>query len=216
MRSSLWVFQSETAEEAAARRFRVAVDGKPGIRGTQHDAVGITVEVERGSRSVFTAHMLSVDCQEELTLEGVERYSILPVLLTSTATGPVARAVTGLVERFFDAVIGKISVSQIDLKWMLAAWVGLGTGDEEKKQPAAEAAEGEEGAEAEAAPEAEEEQRPNNARVVATYEVPSTKGLQTTTVTLKQEQLIKLWKRFFLSQLIIWSSFHDTNFPPSL
>ena len=119
----------------------MAVDGKPGIRGTQHDAVGITVEVERGSRSVFTAHMLSVDCQEELTLEGVERYSILPVLLTSTATGPVARAVTGLVERFFDAVIGKISVSQIDLKWMLAAWVGLGTGDEEKKQPAAEAAE---------------------------------------------------------------------------
>ena len=155
------------------------------------------VEVKRGSKSVFTAHMLSVDCQEELNLEDIGHYSILPVLLTSTATGPVAKAVLGLVERFFDAVIGKVSVSQIDLKWMLAAWVRLGTDDEEKRP----APEGEEAEAPEAeAPEAEgeEAQRQNNARVVATYEVPVTKGLQTTTVTLKQEQLIKLWKRFFL------------------
>ena len=168
------------------------VDGKPGIRGTQHDAVGIMVEVKRGAKSVFTAHMLSVDCQEELNLEDIEHYSILPVLLTSTATGPVAKAVLGLVERFFDAVIGKISVSQIDLKWMLAAWVRLGSGDEEKKKrPEVEEQE-------EEAPETEGEvegQRQNNARVVATYEVPVTKGLRTTTVTLKQEELIKLWKR---------------------
>ena len=174
------------------------MDGKPGIRGTQHDAIGITVEVTRGAKSVFTAHMFSVDCQEELNMEEVEQYSILPVLLTSTATGPVAKAVMGLVERFFDAVIGKIAVSQLDLKWMLAAWVGLGTADEEKKP-----AEGEkEGAEAASETDREEEEekrrRPNNARVVAIYEVPVTEGLRTTTVTLKQEQLIKLWKRFFL------------------
>ena len=183
------------------------VDGKRGIRGTQHDAVGMMVEVKRGPKSVFTAHMLSVDCQEELNLEDIDRYSILPVLLTSTATGPIAKAVLGLVERFFDAVIGKISVSQIDLKWMLAAWVRLGP-EVEEKRPAEE----EEKEEAEA-PEAEVEEgrRQNYGRVVATYEVPVTKGLQTTTVTLKQEQLIKLWKRSFLLVLAIAIFTYDSD-----
>ena len=96
---------------------------------------------------------------------------------------------------------------QIDLKWMLAAWVRLGP-EVEEKRPAEE----EEKEEAEA-PEAEVEEgrRQNYGRVVATYEVPVTKGLQTTTVTLKQEQLIKLWKRSFLLVLAIAIFTYDSD-----
>ena len=169
--------------------FQVTVDGKHGIRGTQHDADGIMVEVKRGSKSVFTAHMLSVDCQEELQLEETTDYAILPVLLTSSTTGLIAKTVLGVVERFFDAVIGKIDVSQLDLKWMLAAWVRLGSGEDEKEPAESEAGnDGEEGS----------LRRKKDARVVATYELPQpgAKGLKSMTVALKQGQLVKLWERF--------------------
>lgn len=40
------------------------VGNRTGIRGTQHDAEGIVIEVKESERLIFTAYLLSIDCQE--------------------------------------------------------------------------------------------------------------------------------------------------------
>ncbi len=152
----------------------VVVETAEGVRGTQHDSDGVRIEVKVGGRVVFAAYLLSVDCQGEIRIADVSSgYTVLPVLLVSTTSGLICKLVVSSVERCFDAVSGRVSISRDDMRWVSAAWVGLRKDGQE--------GDGE-----------------GDATVKLTYSLPpsdAVPGIKTFKLAFKQSQMEKMWQR---------------------